>query len=46
MTVYHRLDRSTDVAATYQRCRAALVAVRGLTPSAATQGLLKTFSGR
>jgi len=46
MTAYHRLERSTDVVATYQRCRAALAAVRGLAPSAATQGLFKTFSAR
>jgi DNA-binding SARP family transcriptional activator len=46
MTVYHRLDRSTDVAATYQRCRAALAAARGLAPSAATQGLFQTLSAR
>src|SRR5262249_47013769 len=32
MTVYHRLDRSTDVTVTYQRCRAALDAARGQAP--------------
>ena len=46
MTAYHRLGRSTDVVATYQRCRAALAALRDLAPSAATQGLFKTFSAR
>jgi len=46
MTVYHQLDRSTDVAATYQRCRAALAAARGLAPSAATQGLFQTLFAR
>jgi LuxR family transcriptional regulator, maltose regulon positive regulatory protein len=46
MTVYHRLDRSTDVAVTYQRFRAALDAARGLVPSAATQGLFQTLSAR
>jgi LuxR family transcriptional regulator, maltose regulon positive regulatory protein len=46
MTVYHRLDRSTDVAVTYQRCRAALDAARGQAPSAATQGLFQTLSAR
>jgi len=46
MTVYHRLDRSTDVTVTYQRCRAALDTGRGLTPSAATQRLLQTLSAR
>jgi len=46
MTAYHRLKRSTDVVATYDRCRAALADVRGLAPSVATQGLFKTFSAR
>jgi ATP/maltotriose-dependent transcriptional regulator MalT/DNA-binding SARP family transcriptional activator len=46
MTVYHRLDRSTDVAATYQRCRVALAAARGRAPSAATEGLFQTLSAR
>jgi hypothetical protein len=46
MTAYHRLARSTDVVATYQRCRTALAALRGLAPSAATLGLFKTFSAR
>jgi hypothetical protein len=35
--------RSAVVVATYQRCRAALAALRGLAPSAAIQGLFKTF---
>jgi two-component SAPR family response regulator len=46
MTAYDRLKRSAEVVATYQRCRAALAARRGLTPSAATQGLFKALSAR
>jgi DNA-binding SARP family transcriptional activator len=46
MTAYDRLERSAEVVATYQRCRAALAALRGLAPSAATQGLFKALSAR
>ncbi len=46
MTAYHRLERSADVVATYQRCRTALATVRGLAPSAETEGLFKTLSVR
>ena len=46
MTVYHRLDRSADVTATYQRCRAAFDVARGQVPSAATRELFQTLSAR
>jgi len=46
MTVYHRLERSADVVAAYQRCRTALATSRGLGPSAETEGLFKTLSVR
>jgi LuxR family transcriptional regulator, maltose regulon positive regulatory protein len=46
MTTYHRLERATDVEATYRRCRAALSALRGVAPSSATQTLLRTLSTR
>jgi hypothetical protein len=40
---YDRLERSAEVVATYQRGRAALAALRGLAPSASTQGLFKAL---
>jgi DNA-binding SARP family transcriptional activator len=46
MTAYHRLERSADVVAAYRRCQTALAALRGLAPSAETQGLFKTLSAR
>jgi LuxR family maltose regulon positive regulatory protein len=46
MTAYDRLECSAEVVATYQRCRAALAALRGLAPSAATQGLFRALSAR
>jgi LuxR family maltose regulon positive regulatory protein len=46
MTAYHRLERSADVVATYQRCRTALATLLGLAPSAETEGLFKTLSVR
>jgi LuxR family transcriptional regulator, maltose regulon positive regulatory protein len=46
MTAYHRLERSADVVAVYQRCRTALAALRGLAPSAETQGVFKVLSAR
>jgi two-component SAPR family response regulator len=46
MTAYHRLERSADVVAAYRRCRTALAALRGLAPSAETQGFFKTLSAR
>jgi LuxR family transcriptional regulator, maltose regulon positive regulatory protein len=46
MTAYDRLERSAEAMATYQRCRAALAAWRGLAPSAVTQGLFKALSAR
>jgi two-component SAPR family response regulator len=46
MTAYDRLERSAEVVATYQRCQVALAALRGLAPSAATQGLFKALSAR
>ena len=46
MTAYHRLGRSADVVAAYRRCGTALAALRGLAPSAETQGLFKTLSAR
>jgi LuxR family transcriptional regulator, maltose regulon positive regulatory protein len=46
MTAYHRLERWADVAAAYRRCRTALAARRDLAPSAETQKLFETLSGR
>ena len=46
MTAYHRLERSADVVAAYRRCRTALAARRDLAPSAETQKLFETLSGR
>jgi LuxR family transcriptional regulator, maltose regulon positive regulatory protein len=46
MTAYHRLERSAEVVVAYRRCRTALAALRGLAPSAETQGLFKTLSAR
>src|SRR5262245_54413753 len=46
MTVYHRLDRSTDVAVTYQRCRDAIDAASGLVPPPANQGLFQPLTAR
>jgi ATP/maltotriose-dependent transcriptional regulator MalT/DNA-binding SARP family transcriptional activator len=46
MTAYHRLERSADAVAAYRRCRAALATLRGLAPSAETQGLFKALSAR
>jgi LuxR family maltose regulon positive regulatory protein len=46
MTAYHRLERPADIVATYQRCKAALAALRGFAPTAPTQGLFRTLSTR
>jgi hypothetical protein len=46
MAAYHRLERPADVTTAYRHCQTALAAVRGLAPSAETQGLFKTLSAR
>jgi DNA-binding SARP family transcriptional activator len=44
MKAYHALGRSAEIAESYQRCRAALAAHRGVRPSRETEGLLKALS--
>jgi two-component SAPR family response regulator len=44
MKAYHALGRSAEVAETYQRCRVALEAHRGMRPSPETDGLLKALT--
>jgi DNA-binding SARP family transcriptional activator len=46
MAAYHRLERPADVMAAYRHCQTALAAIRGLAPSAETQGLFNTLSAR
>jgi ATP/maltotriose-dependent transcriptional regulator MalT/DNA-binding SARP family transcriptional activator len=46
MAAYDRLERSGDVVAAYRRCQTALASLRGLVPSAETQGLFRTLSAR
>jgi len=46
MATYHRLERPADVTAAFRHCQTALAAIRGLAPSAETQGLFKTLSAR
>ena len=43
MTVYHRLGRKAAVAGVYERCRTALAARLGGTPSPETERLFKTL---
>jgi hypothetical protein len=46
MNLYTRLGRAAHVVKVYERCRAALTAHRGITPSLETERLFSTLSAR